>query len=76
MATTDDEHNAYLTAHEAGWTHANYVASYGDGGKTLTTAAVEWAAGRYEKNSRVYLRAVEGFREGAEQFANEDHDDV
>lgn len=75
FGTTDEQHDAYLTGDSAGWSWANYAASYGTT-ETVAVAALAFVdSQRWERDSRPYLRAHEGYMAGAERFAAEDHDD-
>lgn len=73
FGTTDEQQAAYLDGHAVGWDHANVVtatdapAARPDSAHT-TAAACAWAGTRWKVDGRVYLRAWEGFTDGADAF--------
>ena len=78
FATTDEDQAAYLAGHERGWGFADFAAAYG-AKETVEVAATRWVddradSGEWEHHSRTYLRAREGFTDGAQQYADDDHD--
>ena len=69
FGTTDEQHNAYLVGHSAGYDWARHKATTGAGMSTADAALRFVDSERWEHNSRPYLRAHEGFADGAAQYA-------
>lgn len=70
--STPDSQAAYDAGHRAGWMHADREANSStlDPGRLrrLSDVAELWAGDHYAEGSRRYLRAVEGFTDGAAAF--------